>query len=42
MENLHHFEHDYNANGGHVSIIGHESHTPVSKHHLAARKKQIS
>lgn len=38
MENLHHFKHDYIASGGSVSIIGHENHTPVSEHKLAARK----
>jgi MFS superfamily sulfate permease-like transporter len=38
MENLHHFEHDYIASGGSVSIIGHENHTPISEHKLAARK----
>jgi MFS superfamily sulfate permease-like transporter len=39
MENLHHFEHEYNINGGQVSIIGHEEHKPVSNHQLAARRK---
>ncbi len=39
MENLHHFEHDYSATGGKVTIIGLDEHTPVSEHHLAARKK---
>jgi MFS superfamily sulfate permease-like transporter len=38
MENLHHFEHDYVASGGSVSIIGHENHTPISEHKLAGRK----
>ncbi|MEA5460369.1 SulP family inorganic anion transporter [Arcicella sp. LKC2W] len=38
MENLHHFEHDYAATGGKVTIIGHENHVPVSDHKLAARK----
>lgn len=38
MENLHHFEHDYNASGGKVTIIGYENHTPISEHKLAARK----
>lgn len=42
MENLHHFEHDYNINGGVCTIIGHQDHKPVSKHRLAARKKPIS
>lgn len=39
MENLHHFEHDYEATGGKVKIIGIEEHKPVSAHKLAARKK---
>ena len=39
MENLHHFEHDYIANGGTVTIIGLDTHKPVSEHHLAARKR---
>jgi MFS superfamily sulfate permease-like transporter len=38
MENLHHFEHDYQESGGTVTIIGHENHTPISDHKLAARK----
>lgn len=40
MENLHHFQHDYEEGGGHVKIIGLEKHRPVSDHHLAARKKK--
>jgi MFS superfamily sulfate permease-like transporter len=39
MENLHHFEQDYTAEGGTVTIIGLEQHKPVSSHELAARKK---
>jgi MFS superfamily sulfate permease-like transporter len=38
MENLQHFEHDYQASGGTVTIIGHENHTPISDHKMAARK----
>lgn len=38
MENLHRFQHEYEENGGHVSIIGLDNHKPVSDHHLAARK----
>lgn len=38
MENLHYFKHDYIASGGSVKIIGHENHTPISEHKLAARK----
>ncbi|MFM7399717.1 MAG: SulP family inorganic anion transporter, partial [Bacteroidota bacterium] len=39
MENLHHFEHDYIAAGGTVSIVGFDDHQPLSDHKLAARKK---
>jgi MFS superfamily sulfate permease-like transporter len=38
MENLHHFEHDYNELGGEVHIVGLEKHQAVSDHHLSARK----
>lgn len=38
MENLHRFEHDYQQMGGTVTIIGHENHTAVSEHKMAARK----
>ncbi|MDG1279354.1 MAG: SulP family inorganic anion transporter [Algoriphagus sp.] len=38
MENLHHFQHDYEGNGGSVRIIGLENHVPASDHELAARK----
>jgi MFS superfamily sulfate permease-like transporter len=38
MENLHHFQHEYEDNGGQVRIIGLENHKPVSEHKLAARK----
>lgn len=38
MENLHHFQHEYEENGGHVKIIGLENHKPVSDHKLASRK----
>lgn len=41
MENIHHFEHDYKANGGHVELIGLEDHKPLSNHNLAARKKKL-
>ncbi|GAB4420605.1 MAG: SulP family inorganic anion transporter [Bacteroidia bacterium] len=39
MEQLHHFQHDYEASGGTVNITGLDSHLPTSGHHLAARKK---
>lgn len=42
MENLHHFQHDYEANGGKVDIIGLDNHKPASNHHLAARKKMVT
>ncbi len=41
MENLHHFQHDYEANGGRVVIVGLDGHKPVSKHHLAGRRKKL-
>jgi MFS superfamily sulfate permease-like transporter len=41
MENLHHFKHEYEANGGEVVIIGLESLKPLSSHHLATRKKSV-
>lgn len=37
MENLHNFQHDYENNGGKVTIIGLNSHKPVSDHPAAAR-----
>jgi MFS superfamily sulfate permease-like transporter len=40
MENLTHFKHDYEANGGTVDIIGLDNHKTVSEHPLAARKKR--
>ena len=39
MENLHHFERDYTAEGGTVQILGLDDHKPLSNHKLAARKK---
>lgn len=38
MENLHHFKHDYEAQGGKVHINGLENHQPLSTHLAAARK----
>ncbi|MFC5533364.1 SulP family inorganic anion transporter [Rhodocytophaga aerolata] len=38
MENLHHFEHDYQLTGGKVEIRGMEKHKPVSAHPMAARR----
>lgn len=38
MENLQHFQHEYEEKGGQVKIIGLENHKPVSDHKLAARK----
>lgn len=40
MENLHHFQHDYEAQGGTVEIIGLEEHRSISEHVLAARRKK--
>jgi MFS superfamily sulfate permease-like transporter len=39
MENLEHFKHDYELNGGTVNIAGLDEHKPMSKHALASRKK---
>jgi len=41
MENFHLFEHDYNATGGKVEIVGFDDHIPVSNHTFSARKKKI-
>lgn len=38
MENLEHFKHDYESQGGTVKIIGLENHKPLSDHELAGRK----
>ncbi len=42
MENLHHFEHDYVASGGQVTIVGLHEHKPLSGHKHAAHKKPKS
>ncbi len=39
MENLEHFKHDYEREGGSVTVIGLESHRALSSHKAAARKK---
>jgi hypothetical protein len=39
MENLEHFKHDYEREGGSVTIIGLDSHRALSSHKAAARKK---
>lgn len=41
MENLHHYQHDYEQNGGEFIINGLEKHHPVSDHPLAARKAVV-
>ena len=38
MENLEHFKHDYESQGGTVKIIGLENHKRLSDHELAGRK----
>lgn len=38
MENFEHFKHDYEANGGKVTIKGLDSHTAFSNHPNASRK----
>ena len=40
MENILHFKHDYEHDGGKVNIVGLDSHSPVSSHEAAARKKK--
>jgi MFS superfamily sulfate permease-like transporter len=39
MDDLHRYQHDYELTGGTMTIVGLEKMTPVSNHHLAARKK---
>jgi MFS superfamily sulfate permease-like transporter len=39
MDNLHMFESNYRATGGHCHIIGLDTHKPLSKHPLAVRIK---
>lgn len=39
MENLEHFKHDYEREGGTVNIIGLDAHRPVSSHKASAQKK---
>jgi MFS superfamily sulfate permease-like transporter len=39
MESLYHFKHEYEGNGGSVTIQGLEVHKPVSAHQFAARKR---
>lgn len=39
MDNLNHFKHDYEEQGGKVEIVGLDDHKPVSSHKLSARKK---
>jgi MFS superfamily sulfate permease-like transporter len=40
MENLHHFKHEYESNGGTVHIVGFDKHKTLSDHALAARKRK--
>jgi MFS superfamily sulfate permease-like transporter len=42
MENLLHFKHDYEAQGGKVHINGLENHQPLSTHLAAARQLRTS
>lgn len=39
LESLHHFEHEYVANGGTVKVIGLDDHIAYSDHEKSARKK---
>lgn len=41
MENLEHFKHDYEANGGTVVIRGLENHQSLSNHPLSSRKNKM-
>lgn len=40
MENLEHFKHDYEREGGSVTIVGLEEHRAVSSHKAAAHKRK--
>lgn len=40
LENLHHFQRDYEANGGKFILEGIDRHKPLSKHPLAARRSK--
>lgn len=40
MENLHHYKHDYEHNGGSFALVGLENHKSLSQHELSVRKKQ--
>ncbi len=40
MENLHFFENDYRNAGGHIHIVGLDSHSALSEHALAVRVKK--
>lgn len=39
MENLHHYKHDYEHNGGSFALVGLQNHKSLSKHELSVRKK---
>ncbi|MFK5924706.1 MAG: SulP family inorganic anion transporter [Verrucomicrobiota bacterium] len=39
LDNLHHFKHDYEEEGGTVNILGLDKLTPLSGHDLAAHKR---
>lgn len=41
LDNLHHFKHDYEREGGTVSIVGLDELVPISNHKLASRKKKL-
>lgn len=41
MENLHHYQHDYEHEGGVFKLQGMEGHKKFSTHELAARKKNV-
>jgi hypothetical protein len=39
MENFEQFKHDYESEGGSVTLIGLENHKALSTHEAAARKR---
>jgi MFS superfamily sulfate permease-like transporter len=39
MENFEHFKHDYESDGGSVTLVGLENHKALSSHQAAARKR---
>lgn len=42
MEKLHELETDFAARGKHLAVVGTDHHTPLGRHPLAARRKQLA